>query len=120
MQPKTDTDNLSAAIQEFEAALPGWWWSICVCSVSRDASCAPDPAGPDADLLQERTFDEGFHCDDRKGTLASSLRNVMARARKARAKFRAHAAARGPSRLRRHDYGAGLSAQPKAAKPTPR
>jgi hypothetical protein len=60
MQPKTDTDAVGAAIREFEAALPGWWWSICVCSVSRDASCAPDIAGPDADLLQERTFDEGL------------------------------------------------------------
>jgi hypothetical protein len=30
MQPKTDADDVSAAIEQFEAALPGWWWSICV------------------------------------------------------------------------------------------
>jgi hypothetical protein len=74
-------------IREFEAALPGWWWSICVCSVSRDASCGPDVAGPDADLLEDRTFDRGFHCDDRNGTLASSLRDVMAQALDARTRF---------------------------------
>jgi hypothetical protein len=115
-QPKTDTHDLSVAIREFEAALPGWWWLICVCSLSRDASCAPDKAGPDADLLQDGTFDGGFHCDDRNGTLASSLRDVMAQALEARAKFRARAAATGVP----HDRGAGLSAQPTAAKPPPR
>jgi hypothetical protein len=60
--------------------------NLCV-SVSRDASCGPDVAGPDADLLQDRTFDRGFHGDDRNGTLASSLRNIMAQALEARAKF---------------------------------
>jgi hypothetical protein len=73
----TDAADLAAAIAEFEAALPGWWWSVCTCSVSRDASCAPDAAGPDARLLRLKQFDDGFHCDDRAGTLASSLRDVM-------------------------------------------
>jgi|SRR6476660_3802836 hypothetical protein len=85
MQPKTDTDDLAAAIQEFETNLPGWWWSICSCSVSRDASCAPDLYGPDAHLLKLPLFDRGFHCDDRNGTVASSLRNVMHRAMAAKA-----------------------------------
>jgi hypothetical protein len=92
-QSKTDTDDLSAAIREFEAALPGWWWAVYSCSVSRDASCGPDKSGPDADLLQDRTMDRGFHCDDRNGTPASSLQNVMAQALEARAKFRAARAA---------------------------
>lgn len=83
-QPPTNTDDLAAAIREFEALLPGWWWSVCVCSRTRDASCGPDVAGPDADLIEssatkpeDRIFDSGFHCDDPDGTLASSLRNVM-------------------------------------------
>lgn len=83
-QPATDTDTLSQAIKDFEAALPGWWWTVGVCSVSRDASCGPDRAGPDAELLELRTFDEGFHYDDREGTLASSLRYVMQQALDAR------------------------------------
>ena len=80
----TDTEELGKAIAEFEASLPGWWWSIGHCSVSRDASCAPDRAGADAQLLRERQFDEGFHCDDREGTLAGALRNVMQQALAAR------------------------------------
>ena len=75
----TDVDDLSAAIREFETALPGWWWSVCACSISRDASCGPDVHGPDAHLLslEDRTFDKGFHHDDHEGTLANSLREVM-------------------------------------------
>lgn len=79
-QPATDTDDLAAAIKEFETALPGWWWSVCVCHLTRDASCGPDIAGPDFELLKYREFDEGFHCEDPAGTLATSLRNVMAKA----------------------------------------
>ena len=87
-QPATDTADLSAAIREFEAALPGWWWSVCVCSVSRDASCAPDRAGPDAALLDLDQFDAGFHRDDKRpnATLASSLREVMCQALAAKRK----------------------------------
>lgn len=79
-QPATDTDDLAAAIKEFETALPGWWFSVCVCSRTRDASCGPDASGPDYRLLTNREFDEGFHCDDADGTLASSLRDVMRQA----------------------------------------
>ena len=87
-QPATDTADLSAAIREFEAALPGWWWSVCVCSVSRDASCAPDRAGPDAALLDLDQFDAGFHRDDKRpnATLANSLREVMRQALAAKQK----------------------------------
>jgi len=88
MQPRSDTAELAKAIKEFEDALPGWWWSVCTCSVSRDASCAPDINGPDADLLKLHTFDNGFHCDDRNGTLASSLRRVMRMALEAKAQAR--------------------------------
>lgn len=84
--PPTDTQDLMAAICEFEAALPGWWWSVCVCSLTRDASCGPDVTGPDRGLLVWREFDEGFHCDDDSGTLASSLRDVMRQALEAKAR----------------------------------
>lgn len=86
-QPLTDTNDLAAAIKEFEAALPGWWWSVCVCSLTRDASCGPDIAGPDYKLLQIKEFDQGFHCDDDEGTLATSLRDVMRQALEAKARL---------------------------------
>ena len=85
-QDRTDIDDLASAIREFEDALPGWWWSVGVCSLTRDASCGPDRSGPDCDLLLIREFDEGFHCDDDAGTLASSLRAVMRDALDAKAR----------------------------------
>lgn len=86
--PVVDTDDLAAAIKEFEAALPGWWFSLGACSVSRHASCGPDVKGVDAALLADRQFDEGFDCDDADGSLASSLRNVMRQALAARGVLR--------------------------------
>jgi len=73
---------------EFERALPGWWYSLGICSVSRDASCGPDPKGPDAALLKIRKFDSGFHRDDHHpdSTMADALRNVMAQALEAKAR----------------------------------
>ena len=80
--------DLQAAIIEFEKALPGWWYSLGICSVSRDASCGPDPNGPDAALLKIRKFDSGYHCDDHHpdSTMADALRNVMAQALEAKAR----------------------------------
>lgn len=85
-QPSTNIVDLTQAIQEFESALPGWWWSVCVCHLTRDASCGPDVAGQDYKLLERREFDEGFHCENAEGTLASSLRDVMAQALAAKAR----------------------------------
>lgn len=85
--PVVDTCDLSAAIKEFEEALPGWWFSLGACSVSRHASCGPDMKGVDAGLLENKQFDEGFHCDDADGSLASSLRDVMRQALAARETF---------------------------------
>jgi hypothetical protein len=90
-QPQCNSD-LYSAIAEFEAALPGWWFSICVCSRSRDASCGPDMAGPDYLLLKQPQFDEGFHCDH-QGSLADALRDVMQQALEA--KSTTHAKERG-------------------------
>lgn len=83
----TDTEDLALAIKEFEQVLPYWWFSVGKCSLTRDASCGPDLSYEDAWLLKipETTiFDEGFHCDDREGTLASSLRDVMNQGLKAK------------------------------------
>ncbi len=83
----TSTAKLTAlaeAILEFESQLPGWWWSLGSCSASRDASCGPDIAGPDAHLLKHRLFDEGFHHDDTEADCATSLRIVMELALKAK------------------------------------
>lgn len=86
----TDTDDLAAAIREFETALPGWWWTVGYCGLTRDASCGPPRAscGPDVwtneDQAELKRFDAGFHCDDPKGTVASSLRNVLHQALKAK------------------------------------
>lgn len=74
--PRQNAADLAAAIVEFEEKLPGWWWSIGSCSVSRDASCGPDRTGQDADLLADREFDEGFHHDG-DGDIPNSLRIVM-------------------------------------------
>ena len=87
---QTNVDDLSAAVKEFETALPDWWWSVGHCSLTRDASCGPDLNGDDAYLLKlpnNTVFDEGFHCDDPNGTLATSLRNVMQQGLEAKVKF---------------------------------
>lgn len=84
-KPQTD---LEAAIAEFKAALPGWWYSVCECQVSCDASCAPTTESPDIALIEkDRDFDGGFHVDlDQPSTLADALRNVMEQALAAKRK----------------------------------
>jgi hypothetical protein len=78
--------SISEAIETFERELPGWWWSLGNCSVSADASCGPDRAGPDARLLKDRLFDDGFHSDLRQpATPAEALMDVLDQAKKARA-----------------------------------
>jgi hypothetical protein len=73
------TDGLIAAIEEFQSALPGWWFTLGDCSISADASCGPDRNGPDAHLLSNRLFDEGFHADlPQPAKIADALRCVTA------------------------------------------
>jgi len=85
----TSLAELQTAIMEFEKTLPGWWYSLGICSVSRDASCGPDSKGPDAALLKMRKFDSGFHCDDHHpdSTMADALRNVMGQALEAKTRI---------------------------------
>jgi hypothetical protein len=77
----TDTDDFRAAIQEFENALPGFWWSVGQCNVGAHASCAVDGNGVQKDLLvgvkPGEPLDEGFHCDTQGGQPSEALRDVM-------------------------------------------
>jgi hypothetical protein len=74
--------GLEAAIAEFKAALPGWWFSVCECQVSCDASCAPTKESPHCTLAKAgNEFDGGFHADlPQPSTLADALRDVQAQA----------------------------------------
>ena len=80
----TDSKDFAAAICEFEAALPGFWWSVGQCSVGAHASCSVDGNGDQSVLLNGvragEPLDNGFHCDTRGGSPAEALRDVMAQA----------------------------------------
>jgi len=77
----TDTADFAQAVAEFEAALPGFWWSVGQCSVGAHASCAVDGSGVQADLLDGvkhgHPYDGGFHCDTIGGSPSDALRHVM-------------------------------------------
>ena len=83
----TPQSDLEAAIAEFKEKLPGWWYSVCECQVSCDATCAPTSESPDIALIEGRgcPFDEGFTADlAQPSTLAEALRNVMFQALEAK------------------------------------
>jgi hypothetical protein len=83
-QPE-NTSDLATSIMRIERELPGWWWSVGACHVSSDASCAPDRYGPDATLLSDPEFDEGFHADIRQpSTCADALNDVIDQALQAK------------------------------------
>ncbi len=78
--------GLEAAIAEFKAALPGWWFSVCECQVSCDASCAPTGESEDIERIAQAgdPFDHGFHADLlQPSTMAEALRDVMRQAQSA-------------------------------------
>lgn len=85
--------GLEQAIAEFKAALPGWWFSVCECQVSADASCAPTRESEHVKLaMVDERFDQGFHADlPQPATLADALRAVMQEALLAIYVQRAHA-----------------------------
>ena len=82
--------GLEAAIAEFKAALPGWWFSVCECQVSADASCGPTSESSDVELIPcDDRFDSGFHADlHQPATLAEALRDVMREAIRTREEIR--------------------------------
>lgn len=81
-------EQFDAVLGEFKRRLPGWWFNVGACSLSRHASCGPDREGPDRSLLPgignngSRVFDDGFHADltDPAATIADALRDVMEQA----------------------------------------
>ncbi len=77
----TDAADFAAAVAEFEAALPGFWWSVGQCSVGAHASCAVDGSGEQAHLLDSvkagDPLDAGFEVDTVHGSPAEALRAVM-------------------------------------------
>lgn len=79
--------SLEQVIAEFKAALPGWWYSVCECQLSCDASCAPTAESPDIGLIgYDEQFNDGFHVDLlQPATLADALRTVMRDALEAKA-----------------------------------
>jgi hypothetical protein len=80
----TDTHDFAQALSEFEAALPGFWWSVGQCSLGAHASCGVDGKGCQGDLLKGvkagEPLDAGFHCDTLGGSPAEALRDVMLQA----------------------------------------
>jgi hypothetical protein len=84
MSWNTNITELAAAVEEFERALPGFWWSFGNCSVGAHASCGVDLNGVQGDLLDGveagDPLDGGFHCDTRGGSPAEALRDVMRQA----------------------------------------
>lgn len=79
--------GLEVAIAEFKATLPGWWFMVCECQVSCDASCAPTTESPDIELIERGgdEFDAGFHVDlPQPSTMAGALQHVMNQALQAK------------------------------------
>ena len=89
--------TLEQAIEAFKAEFPGWWWKVGECRISCDADIAmdgydvgPDGNHPDSDLIDYRTFDEGFTVDLRQpSSVVDALLHVMEKARIARGECRA-------------------------------
>jgi len=74
--------GLEAEIAAFKQALPGWWFSVCECQVSCDATCAPTKESPHAAWAgEDRRFDHGFDADLlQPSSLAEALRDVKEQA----------------------------------------
>lgn len=70
-----EQDGIEQAIRRFKSDLPGWWYSVCECQVSCDASCAPTTDSPRYELaFTDDRFDSGFHADlAQPSTLADAL-----------------------------------------------
>ncbi|QQN73968.1 hypothetical protein [Croceicoccus sp. YJ47] len=67
--------GLEEMIAKFKATLPGWWFRVCECQVSADASCAPTSESEHIALLgTDERFDSGFDADlPQPATMAEAL-----------------------------------------------
>ena len=83
------TNDIEASIAVFKAKLPGWWFSVCECQVSCDASCAPTSESEHIKLAYtDKRFDDGFHADLlQPSSLAEALRDVQQQALTALAEY---------------------------------
>lgn len=62
------------ALHRLVCELPGWWWTTGTCALTAHASIGPDSTGPDAALLSDPLFDDGFSADLRHpATLADAI-----------------------------------------------
>ncbi len=85
-------DGIEATILDFKLEFPGWWYSVCECQMSCDATIAPTDESDDIKLIdvglegdRECPFNEGFSIDlPQPSTLAEALRHVMRDAREAK------------------------------------
>lgn len=84
---------LESVIRKFRSTLPGWWFSVCECDISCDASCAPTGKSDDLALIpHDERFNDGFHVDLlQPSTLAEALSEAMQDAVQARDAARARA-----------------------------
>lgn len=74
-----EATGLEAAMARFKLELPGWWFSVCECQVSCDASCAPtnEVEGWRDLCARDDRFNSGFHADlPQPSSLAQALDTV--------------------------------------------
>lgn len=65
------------AISLFQQAYPNWWFTVGVCDLTRDFSCAPQETAKEIKHAQiGNIWDTGFHCDH-KGSVADAIVHVM-------------------------------------------
>lgn len=86
-----DLTGFAEAVDRLRRELPGWYYKVCECQVSCDATIAPLADSADADLIEHgNPFDVGFDCDLRQpSTLAEALNGAIDDALAARAAARA-------------------------------
>lgn len=67
--------DLEQAIMRFKVDFPGWWFSVCECEKSCDASCAPTRDSEHIHLVDfDDRLDKGVHIDlPQPSTLAQAL-----------------------------------------------
>ena len=65
------------ALYLFQIAYPTWWFTVGVCDLTRDFSCAPQETSPEIKYAQiGNQWDQGFHVDHR-GSISDAVLNVM-------------------------------------------
>ena len=74
------------ALAKFKSKYPTWWYTIGVCDLSRDFTCAPQAHSPEMkrkDATVGSVWDKGFMCDCEGGSIADAINDVMTQIEKA-------------------------------------